>query len=330
MIEKTNKSRIYMNSLFFVLVCYLVFSVNENFIIFLVFAAILVFSRTLKLTSFGIIVREKSPEKKLSRNEGVMFTSYNIALVLGPLIAGTVLKIYGISYVFFLCSVSVFIALTYFYNSKINVANIKRKTDRDLLRNFKDFFKSKDRLFAYVIGGGVNFWWSLIYLFMPIYIVRNGLGVEWVGYFLFAAAFPLILFSYKFSQIAGKIGFRKVFQLGFLIPAVFALFCFYSSNIYIIFLFLIFASIGLAMLEPTTEAYFFDILKGKEDLRFYGPYNTTIDFNRFLGGILSAFLLLFMPFKFIFLLFSIVMFLLFLLSFKTRNIIESRRDGKKN
>jgi len=38
---------------------------------------------------------------------------------------------------------------------------------------------------------------------------------------------------------------------------------------------LVLASIGIPMLEPTSEAYFFDILKGDEEYRFYAPYNAT-------------------------------------------------------
>jgi len=83
--------------------------------------------------------------------------------------------------------------------------------------------------------------------------------------------------------------------------------------------------VGLAMLESTTESYFFDISKKKEELRFYGPYNTTIDVNQFIGSLLSATLLLVLPFKYIFLLFASFMFFMFFISFKVRKIVESKR-----
>jgi len=81
----------------------------------------------------------------------------------------------------------------------------------------------------------------------------------------------------------------------------------------------------MAMLEPTTEAYFFDTIKRKDEDRFYGPYNTSIETGLILGKILPAVLLLFLPFKYIFLLFAGIMFLLFLLSFKAKNIVEGGR-----
>jgi len=94
--------------------------------------------------------------------------------------------------------------------------------------------------------------------------------------------------------------------------------------------FLVLASFGLAMLEAPTEAYFFDILKGKQDLRFYGAYNTAININHFIGRFLSAVLLLILPFKFVFLFFSISMLFFFFVSSKVKNVVESKKDGKRN
>ena len=330
LIEKEDKSKIFSYSLFLFAVLYILFAINRKFYFFIILAVILTILQTLRITSFGIIVKSKSSEKQLSRNEGLVYTFMNFAWLIGPLIAGYVSGHYGINPVFILAAVFILIAFIFFKFSRIRDRNIKKRIDINFFKNFKDFFKSKDRILAYTLGGGVNLWWSLIYIFVPLYIIRNNLEVQHVGYFLFAVVVPLLMFQYYFSKLAGKIGFRKIFKIGFLIPCLFAFLCFLVGNIYLIFLFLILASVGLAMVESTTEAYFFDILKGKQDLRFYGPYNTTIDLNHFIGEILAATILVFLPFKFVFLLYSFFMLALFLISFKVRNIIEGRRDGKKN
>ena len=85
------------------------------------------------------------------------------------------------------------------------------------------------------------------------------------------------------------------------------------------------ASFGMAIVEPNTEAYFFDILKGKEEYRYYGPYNTTVHIGLIIGSALGAIILLFLPFKFLFILYSALMFIFFTLSFKTKRIIEENR-----
>ncbi|MBD3252533.1 MFS transporter, partial [Candidatus Pacearchaeota archaeon] len=111
----------------------------------------------------------------------------------------------------------------------------------------------------------------------------------------------------------------------FLIPAVIILLCFFISNIYYILSLIVLASLGLAMLEPTIEAYFFDLLNEKQTLRYYSPFLTSINAGKIISKIIASFILLFLPFKFIFLFYALVMFSLFFISFKTKNIIESRR-----
>lgn len=326
LIEKKSKSKIFAYSLLFFGLSYILFAINSSFYFVIVLAFIVTLLHTIRITSFGIIVRDKSSQKNLSKNEGLMYTFMNTAWLIAPLIAGFISERYNISVVFILSSFFVLFSWVLFKISKINDINIKKKVDSNIIKNFFGFFKNKDRMLSYILGGGVNFWWALIYLFTPLYIIKQGLNIQWVGYFLFATAIPLILFQYHFSKVAGRIGFKKIFKIGFLIPCVLAFICFFISNIYFVLVLLVLASIGLAMLEANTEAYFFDVLKNKkEELRFYGPYNTTIDVNHFISKFLASILLIFFPFKYVFLFFSFFMFIFFLVSFKVRNVIEFKR-----
>ncbi|MBU0760732.1 MAG: MFS transporter [Nanoarchaeota archaeon] len=256
-----------------------------------------------------------------------MYSFLNLAWFIGPLIAGLLSEYFKISVIFGLSGIFVLISLVYFSFLRIHERKIRKRIDKNIVKIFFDFFKNKERVIAYCLGGGVNYWWSLIYIFIPLYIIKNGLGLDYIGYFLFSVSIPLISFSYFFSNLAGKIGFKRIFKIGFLIPCLASLVCFFVSNVYATLLILVLASVGLSMLEATTEAYFFDTLKGKEDLRFYGPYNTTIDVNHFISRVIGGVILLFFPFNYLFLFFSISMLGFFILSFKTKNINESRRKN---
>ncbi|HUS49193.1 MAG TPA: MFS transporter [Candidatus Paceibacterota bacterium] len=325
LIEKKSKSKIFFFTLILFAVAYVLFAINTKFYLFIILAFLITILMALRTTSFGIIVKDKSSEKQLSRNEGLMYTFMNIAWVIGPLIAGYISSSFGIGIIFTLSAIFILIAALFFKLSKISDANIKKKADTNIIKNFTDFFKNKDRVYAYIVGGGVSLWWVLIYLFVPLYMIRNGLNILWIGYFLFAIAIPLIIFEFFFSKLAGKIGFKKIFKIGFVIPAILAIACFFISNIYVILALLVLASIGLAMLEPTTEAYFFDITKKQDESRFYGPYNTTIEVHNFLGKIISVGLLLILPFKYIFLLFGLLMLFFVFISFITKEVIEKRK-----
>jgi len=335
-IEKRNKSNLYSLSLALYAIIYLVFAINRNPYIFAVLAVTTTILSTLKITSFGIIIRDKSRETELSRNEGVMYTLMNVAWVIGPLLAGILSEFLGISFVFVISAIFMILALISFKVSGIRDSNLRKKIDRNMLKNFVEFFRNKDRVLAYFIGGGVSFWWALIYLFIPMYIIEKGLPIEWVGYFLFAVAVPMIIFTYIFAKLAGKIGFKKLFKIGFFILFTSVISCFFVSgiptifgfnNIYAILGILVLASVGMAMLESTVEAYFFDLMKAKEELHFYGPYNTNLEVSRLLAYSISSLILIFLPFKFIFLFFAAVILSLFFLSFKLKEIIEKRHHN---
>lgn len=324
-IEKYKKSSLFFWSLILFGITYLLFAINTKFYIFVILAFFLTIFYILRMNSYGIIVKDKSTKTQLSKNEGLIYTFMNLAWVIGPLIAGYLANAYGINLIFLVSAIFVFLSALAFKVSKINDVNIKKKLDKNIFKNTKEFFKNKNRVLSYFISGAVNCWWVLIYLFMPMHIIRTGLNNLWIGYFLFAVAVPLVLFEYKFSKLAGKKGFRKIFKTGFGILVLISLLCFFITNIYLVLLLLALASIGMAMLESTTEAYFFDIINKKQECKYYGPYNTGIDVCQFIGKILASVVLIFLPFNYIFLLFGALMFLMFLLSFKIKNVIENRK-----
>ncbi len=329
LIERYDKEKIYSLSIMLLSISYLFYSVVRDVYAVLIVSVAMFILVTFRITSFGIIVKDKSSKTKLSQNEGIVYTFQNIAWVIGPLIGGLILAKLGINFVFIFAAFFLIIALIVFQYAKIKDHNKKKLTDDNIYKNFKDFFKDKNRIKAYILAGGVSFWWILIYIYMPLDIIRQGLNPEWVGYFLFAVPIPLILFEFKFSKLASKIGFKKMFKTGYLIAFVCALVCFFLTNIYLVFLFLILASVGMAMLEPSRDAYFFDICEGKEHLRFYGPFNTSVDTFKIIGKLLPAILLIYFDIKVVFLLFAFVMFLMFLMSYKIKDIVEIKKRKKR-
>lgn len=326
LVERSRKSVLYVWILILVTLVYILFAFNRNFAVFIFLSILITILLSLRVTTIGIMVKDKSGRKNLSRNEGLVYSFNNVAWLIGPLIVSLVLLELGHSVVFLASAFSIFLAFVLFKMSGIKDNNHVEKTDNDILKNFRDFFRSRDRVVSYFIGAGVTSWWALIYLYMPLFIIDNGLKEYWIGVFLFSCALPLIIFEYGFSKAAGKYGAKNFFLIGYMIAAVISLVVFFVSSPYLVLGTLVLASVGFAMLEPTSEAYFFDILKTKrEENRFYGPYNTAIETGLIIGKVLPAILLIFLPFKYIFLLFSGMMFFFFLVSLKAKKIVERKK-----
>lgn len=328
-IEKRNKDRILTYSLLLTFPTLLLFFFIKDIYFFIILAVVLIFLSSLRMTSFGVIVRDISKSRHLSRNEGLVYTFANIAWVAGPLIAGYFASRFGMGNVFVLSAFFMLLAFFVFKATRIKDGHISKRNDVNFFKNFKDFFSNKERVLCYALGGGITMWHTMIYLFMPLLIIRQGFDSFFVGVFLFLVSVPLILFEYPFAKLTGKKGFRKIFILGYFIIAVISFICFFVSDVYLLsFLFFV-ASVGIAMIEPTREAYFFDITEGDEEYRFYGPFNTAIDLNGLVARILASISLIFLPFKFLFILFGVLMLLMSLLSFRVREIIEARRKVKR-
>jgi len=325
LMEKNSKSKIYLVSLILYTISYILLAVFSKISLIIVLGIFIAIISTLKITSFGIILRDKSSDTAVSKNIGLIYTFINLSWLLGPLIAGLMSKEFGIAKVFFLGAGFQALAFLLFISFRIKDNRTEKKIHHNPLKVLLEFLRNKDRLIVYLLSAGVSFWWALIYVYIPMKIVDSGLGNEKVGFFLFGVIIPLILFEYIFGKITAKKGFRKIFFTGYLILSIISLLCFFISNLYTILGLLIVASIGVSMIEPTTEAYFFDIITKNQRDRFYSQHNTAIDMGNIIATFFSAIILLFLPFKFIFILFGVVTFLLALVSLKTRNIIEGRR-----
>lgn len=333
-VEKNKKSKIYILTLILMAATFILFAINRDFYIFTLLAVVFTVLITLRITSFGIIVKDRCREKQLPRNEGLMYTFLNIAWVVGPLMSGYISERFGINIIFLLSAILILIAAFVFRISRIKDSHIKKRTDKNIIKNFLEFFEDRGRIQAYIMGASVGLWWILVYLFMPLYIITNNLDTLWVGIFLFAVAVPLIIFEFPFSKFSARMGFKKVFRIGFIILLGISLACFTISNISVIEPILrtkivlglfVLASIGMALLEPTSEAYFFEVTEDSEESRFYGPYNTTLEVSHFIGKISVSVLLIFAAFKYVFLLYAFFMLIFVLLSFKIKDVLPQRR-----
>lgn len=325
LMERMNKAQVLSVALAVTGVGYVALSLTKSFWLFASISVAITLVSSLRITSFGIILRDKSNPKKVSRNFGLAYSLVIIAWIVGPLIAGFFLRNSDFRTVFSIGALCIFVSLLLFRISGISDSNSKKRIDRYFFKNFKAFFRSNDRVKAYLMNGGSALWMALAYLFMPIYIISNGFPASWVGYFLFAYAIIPCIGEYYFGKLAGRIGYKKIFQIGFYLMAVLAIVAFFINNPLAVMGLVILSSLGIAMTESTTDSYFLDLTNDKEELRFYGPYNTAIEVCEALAKLLSAFVLVFLPFNYVFLVFGLLMMIIGFVSSTIKNKIESRR-----
>lgn len=325
LVERNSKTRIFGITLLIYSASYFLFYFFNSIAFAIILGSIIYLSASLRLNTLGIIVRDKSKSKSVSRNAGFMYTLLNISWLIGPIAAGFLAQKLGINFVFLISGILMLLAFILLKTLKVKDNRKTRKIDTNFFRLIKEFFSSKKLILTYLISGGISFWWAFIYIFIPIFIIESGKNDILVGYFLAGVILPLIILEYFFGKLAGKSGFRKMFFRGYFILVIVSVLCFFINDLYAILILLVSGSVGLAMLEPTTEAYFFDMTSKKQRDKFYGVYNTTIDINHAVSLLLISLMIKFLPFRFSFLLIGFFMLIFALLSLKIKNVIEARK-----
>lgn len=326
LIERVNKAFMLIMSLSFFVLSYLLFSVYSNVYLVIALGTLISIITSLRVTLFGLIVRDKTEDKNVSKNEGIIYALLNSAWLIGPLIAGYFAKVYGFQSVFFLSAVFILISIFTFNFFRIRDKRGTKDVDRHMIPVVLEFFRHKGRVITYFLSIAVNFWWAFIYIYIPIYIIDKGYGGFVLGLFLAGITVPLIFFDYIFGKIAGKRGFKKLFFTGFITLGILSIICFFIQQTYVILGVLILASVSVSMIEPTADAYFFDIVKEEERDKYYGIYTTSGNIGNLFGSLPAAVLLLVLPFKSLFIFFGIPMVIL---AFFVLRIEDSYESPKK-
>jgi len=325
LIEKTNKAKMFIVSLVFFAISYLLLSVYSNIYVVIILGILIAIFSSLRVTLAGLVVRDNTEDDSVSKNEGVIYALLNSAWFVGPLIAGYLAKVYGFSSVFFFAAVFVLMSIFVFNFFRIKDNRKTKNLDKHIFRVVIEFFKNRERTLTYILTLSVSFWWTFIYVYMPIYIVDKGYGALLLGFFLAGVSVPLIFCDYISGKIANKRGFKKLFFVGFISLGTLAISCFFISNIYVVSGLLILASVSVSMIEPTSEAYFLDIIEEDERDKYYSIYTTSVNVGSLVGSLPAAALLLFLPFNSLFLYFGIPMIVLAFLALSIKDSYELDR-----
>ncbi|MEA3515249.1 MAG: MFS transporter [Nanoarchaeota archaeon] len=310
-IERMDESRMYKWIIFINGFLYLAFAINRSFIIMIILAITNVIIITTRITTFGIITRNESRIKDISKDEGMIYTLLNIGWLIGPLIGGFAADKFSINFVFLLAFIFMMMSFLMSLRIRLKRSRIAEKNHKHLLRNFIQYFKKWNRISAYIFACGVAFWWGFIFIFMPLEIIKSGLSLSYVGIFLFFITFPVIFLEYHAGKIADKQGCKKFFVRGFLLLSLISGCLFFVNNIFIIAVSLIFASFVLAYIEPLQESYFFKCIKKKDEERYYPIFITNKAIAQTVSRILIASVLLVFSFNYIFITVSLVMLAMF-------------------
>lgn len=246
----------------------------------------------------SLYIRDTAKAHKLGLAEGRYYLYANIGWLIGPIIGGYLGQLISRNAVFIFSALLYLVSFAIFQHQHFKqhslIQHVKEKqTITELFSNIKDFFKIKELWKVYAIAFGLNYWWAISSIYIPLYVISNGFGDNVVGWVVAGGILPLVLFEKLIGKLADKHGLRIYMAIGFLIIAVITAFFNIISMVPIILIMMAVVNIGAALIEPLQETYLFKIIKKKDEERFYGVYNTADPLANIIGPLIASAFVLF-------------------------------------
>ncbi|OGJ51968.1 hypothetical protein A2335_01705 [Candidatus Peregrinibacteria bacterium RIFOXYB2_FULL_32_7] len=230
--------------------------------------------------TLAIFVSDFSKKQELAATEGKFYYFANIGWLVGPFIGGFSAKYFGNESVFILVSFFYLIAFLYFLHQHLRIKNpylhneVHKEGIKELFSNIKDYFKNIELIKVFFVAFGLNFWWGVKSIYMPLAVQDLGYTQEIVGIIMTLSILPLVLLENIVGKKAGKNGVRKYLIIGFLLLfIIITSFKFLEFLPIVLLLAFILANFGAAFIEPLKETYFFEVVKKSQSGKFFGIYN---------------------------------------------------------
>ena len=245
--------------------------------------------------SFSLLIRDFITDANLGATEGKVYLYANIAWVIGPIIGGFLAKFFGNESVFVFASVCFLVTLLVFWHQHLVVQNPHlhdrphTETIRSITKNIVDYFREKQCIQVFLIAMGLNFWWAISFVYIPLQIDGFGLSQEIIGVVISACMLPLILLEGWVGKASDRGGLRKFFLIGFgILSGMTIIFAGLSTWPLILIGAFVLANIWAAFIEPLQETFLFKVVKKSDTTKYFGIYNTADPIANTLGPLFAA------------------------------------------
>ncbi len=261
-------------------------------------------------TSIDVILESFSEDKVSGRVRGLHLTVFNAGFLLGPLISAQLMSHFSFSGIFLFSLVIDAFILIFSLISFRNTNHIfkQRLGMRDII---KKVYKRKDIMRIYWVSFALEFFYALMIIYMPIYLLDLGMSWKQIGLVFTIMLLPFVIFQYPAGILADKKTGEKeliIFAIIFMACSTLGIFFLDTKNILTWGAILFATRIGAAIVEVLRDSYFYKRIDG-HDVDIINFFRTATPSGYIVAALLSSLLLCFFSLKHVFVLISMVLFL---------------------
>ncbi len=267
------------------------------FVTHLVFLNIIYFSLTIFLESF-------SKDETTGNSHGIFLNILSIAVLTGPLIAGSLLNDGSYQKIFALSGILV-LPVLFIVGKHLRDFTDHNYAGISFVQTLISIIREKNLKHVFIVQFLLQFFYGIMVIYTPIYLhIELGISMSKIlGIIMPIALLPFVIFPYLIGNLADKkYGEKEMMFIGFLILGIAtASLTFIESNVVLVWAFALFLTrIGATFVETMAEIYFFKQIdaSGTHIISFFRNMSS---FSYLISPVVaSAFLSLF-DYRFIFL-----------------------------
>lgn len=256
-----------------------------------------------------MILESCSTDRFSGRIRGLYLTVMNAGFIFGPFISTYLLGRFNFEGVF------VFMAILYifiFVFSLISLRGFDGKAARrpTIINLLRAVWKRKNVLRAYYISCILEFFYAMMVIYTPLYLLDLGLGWDKIGIIFTVMLVPFVIFQYPAGLLADKKTGEKEFlivSLAVMGVSTLAVYFINSTAVAVWAAVLFITRIGASLIEVLRDSYFYKRI-GSGDIDLIDFFRTARAVAYITAAVLSTILLLIFPLKTVFLLIAAVVF----------------------
>lgn len=273
--------------------------------------------------AIDILLEHYARNRGEGRVRGMYLSIYNLAYLLGPLVAGMLLRNNSFELVYLLAGFIVIIMFAIYLSRLDRVKFENHHHGLSFLRNIGRLLKNPDLRNVSIGSFSLSFFFSLMSIYTPIYL-NQFIGFDWgeIGAIFSLMHVPYIALEPILGRLADQMHCeRELLSIGFIIIGVFTgiLSFITSGNIYVWALALALTRVGASLVQVGTESYFFKKIT-PDDADLIALYRNSSPLAYIAGPLVATLILALATYQHLFIILGVLMIGVTAVTLRIRNI----------